>query len=70
MSAQEDLKEAVKAYKAFLARGGNRGSQAGRARREHISALMVEVKDERFRAERITKEDEIQAVEHVEVFGE
>lgn len=69
MTTEEELKKAVKDYRAFICRGGNKGSVAGRARRGYLSSLVVRIKDERAFAERFTQEDEIRAVEHIDVFG-
>jgi hypothetical protein len=70
VSAEEELTAAAAEYRAFMAAGGLRGSHAGRQHRQRISDLVVRVRDERFRAERITEDDEVAAFAHIDVFGE
>lgn len=70
MSAEEELGEAAKDYRAFLARGGQRGSAADRKRRQRMSDLIVQIKEEKARAERVTEEDEVAHYADLNVFGE
>jgi hypothetical protein len=69
LTVEQELQQAIESYRDFIGRGGNRGSQAGRQRRQHISELVVEAKDAQFKEERITFEDEEDALADVEVFG-
>lgn len=69
LTVEEELQEAIDAYRDFLGRGGNRGSNAGRSQRQRISELVAGTKDAQAKAERITFEDEEHALADVEVFG-
>lgn len=67
---EAQLKEEVAAYRRFLDRGGSKGSQAGRLRRERVGALVAEVKNFRARSLRIDDAAEAEALAHIDVFGE
>jgi hypothetical protein len=69
LTVEQELQEAIESYRDFIGRGGNRGSQAGRQRRQRISSLIVETKDAQFKDERISFADEEKALADVEVFG-
>lgn len=62
------LQDAISEYRAFLARGGSKGSHAGRVLRERIGGLIGEERKRQARELRITEEDIRREVSKVEVF--
>lgn len=68
-SPEGRLRNVLHDYKRFLERGGQRGGEVDRYYRKRLSELVVEVRAARAKSERFTFEDELAAVEHIDVFG-
>lgn len=61
-----ELGRLVAEYKAWRARGGQRGSESGRSRRQRISELVDKVKDEISREETVAHDVDAHAIDPFE----